>query len=264
MASSDSPNKLVPPGATIKPFEMRVLGVENRPTYRAIKSSFSTDPSNPKDSRFLLSDMVHNHLSVEAEEDRRFNERVQSELLKIKEETHAIAHKEGFELGKEEGRLQAYQEEKSRLAALIEGTSHVLNTLAEAKSSLAACYESRLVALAFRMASVIVDHQIKQRPEVVAHSIRAILEKIGQDEDIRIRLAADDHAIVSQLEEELKSVTHRGRISLDLDSSIKRGDCIVEATSGEIASFIDEKLSLMKSELEKIYPDMESERKTGS
>ena len=264
MASSDSPNKLLPPGAVVRPFEMRVLGQELRPTYQSIKKGFTVDANNSHNSRFLLSDMVHSQLSVEAEEERRFNERLSSELDKMREGIHAAAHAEGYQAGQAEGRQLAMEQEKSRLAALIEGLSHVIAVVNEAKLKLAEDYEARLVALSFRMASVVVDHQITQQPEIVVHSIRAILEKIGQDEDVRIRLSADDHAIVSQLGEELKANSHKGRITLDLDSNLKRGDCTVEAASGEIASFIEDKIELVRAELKKIYPNAELPRKTGS
>ncbi len=134
MDSSKGGSKLVPPGAVVKPFEMRVLGKESRPTYQAIKKNFSVDPSSPKDSRFLLSDMVHAHLSVEGEEERRFNERLQAEIARRETQSREKAQQEGFEKGQEEGRKQAFEEEKSRLAAVIEGTAHLLSTLGEAKT----------------------------------------------------------------------------------------------------------------------------------
>jgi flagellar assembly protein FliH len=264
MASSDSNNKLLPPGAVVKVFEMPVLGHSQRPTYQAIRKSFTVDKANSRDSRFLLSEMVHSHLSVEAEEERRFEDRLGKEMQLLRSEIHASAHKEGFERGQEEGKRLAFEGERSRLAALVEGLSSVIASVSEAKTKLAQDYETRLVALAFRIASVVVDHQIKEKPELVANSIRAILEKIGQEEDIRIRLSVEDHAIVGQLEEEFKNISHKGRISLDLDTNIKRGDCIVEASSGEIASFIDEKLTSLRQELIKIYPNIDLGQKTGT
>jgi flagellar biosynthesis/type III secretory pathway protein FliH len=266
MASSDagSGNKLVPPGAVVRTFEMPILGQEQRRTYQSIKKTFTVDSGSTKDSRFLLSDMVHSQLSVEAEEERRFNDRIALEMERLSQGVHESAYKDGYAAGQEEGKKLAFEQERSRLAALIEGLTHSIGTIAEAKLKLAESYESRLVALAYRMASVVVDHQIEQNPEFVTHSIRAILEKIGQEEDIRIRLSADDHAIITQVEENLKGFSHKGRISLDLDSSLKRGDCIVEASSGEIASFIEEKVGVLRSELKKIYPKIDLEQKTGT
>ncbi|MEO5667253.1 MAG: FliH/SctL family protein [Bdellovibrionota bacterium] len=265
MASSNIPKKLIPDGAIVRPFEMRVLGQEQRPTYQSIKKGFKEDKANTRDARFLLSEMVHSHLSVEAEEERRFTDRLAQEMGKRQNEIQEAAYKEGFEKGMGEGRQLAFEQEKARLATLIEGLAHVVSVIGEAKSTLAADYETRLVSLAYRMASVIVDHQIKHQPEIVSYSIRAILEKIGQDEDIHIRLSTEDHGIVDQLQEELKTFSHKGRVSLDLDANIRRGDCIVEAASGEIASFINDKLEAVRAELEKIYPNIDlPSRKTGT
>jgi flagellar assembly protein FliH len=260
------PKKLLPPGAQVRPFEVRVLGMENRPTYRSIKSNFTVDKNSPKDSRFILSEMVQNSLSLEAEEERRFRERVQSEVERLRADVTREARAEGFEAGHKEGLKKAYEEERSRLAALIEGLAHAIEGIAKAKASLSKDYELRLVQLAFKMASVVVDHQVNTHPELVAHSVRAILDKIGQDEDVRIRLSAEDHGVIQQVQEEIKKVSHRGRISFDLDYGLARGDCVVESMSGEIASFIEEKLAKLKEELKKTYPDIDSleSKKTGT
>jgi len=265
-SSNNSANKLLPPGADVRPFELRVLDVNNRPTYQSIKSKFTVDANAPKDSRFLLSEMVHSNLSVEAEEERRFNERLQSEIERIHGEIKGEAYTLGLEQGRQEGLKKAYDEERSRLAALIEGLSHVIEAMGEAKQALAKDYEVRLVRLAYKMASVVVDHEISAHPESVGHSARAILERIAQDEDVRIRLSSEDHGIITQVEEELKNVSHRGRITFDLDANLKSGDCIVESSSGEIASFIEEKLAKLKEELKKSYPNIDEDevKKTGT
>lgn len=264
-SSNSSKSKLLPPGAVVRSFDMPVLSQASRPTYQSIKKTFKEDAaSGTRDSRFLLSEMVHSHLSVEAEEERRFNDRLAIEIEKIHKDIFTKAHEAGLEKGHTEGRKAAQELEKARLAALMEGLSSVIGSITQAKLKLSEDYEARLVALAFRMASIIVDHQIKEYPEVVIHSIRSILERIGQDEDIRIRLSEDDHSIIGQLQEDMKSLSHKGRISLDLDSSLKRGDCIVESSSGEIASYIDEKCAVLRAELVRIYPKIEIETKTGT
>jgi flagellar assembly protein FliH len=257
MASS---NKLLPPGAVIEEFNIRVLGEETRPTYKSIKESFNVDGTNPKHSRFLLSEMVQNSLSVEAEEERRFEERVAQQIELIRGEAVERAQKEGFEVGLKEGVEKGLAQEKSRLAALIEGLASSLEAITQTKTQLAEIYETRLVELAYKMASVVVDHHIQNQDEIVSHAIKAILEKMGRDEDVRIRLSSEDHNSISQIQDQLKDIAHRGRIGFDLDNNLKKGDCVVEATSGEIASYISEKLQALKDELQKIYPALDQER----
>lgn len=256
------PHKLLPPGAEVKDYETKVLGLESRPTYQAIKNKFVVDKSSPKDSRFILSEMVHSNLSVEAEEERRFNERLKSEVARLHDEIKTKAFTEGMEEGLSQGLKKAYEEEKSRLAVLIEGLAQVLSSISNAKESLAKDYETRLVQLAYKIATVVVDHEIVERPEAVTFSIRTILERISQEEDVRIHISTQDHKILGQFEEELKNISHRGRISFSLDPNLKSGDCVVESASGEIASIIEEKLKKLKEELGRIYPGLETDSNT--
>ncbi len=255
--TDSSKKKMIPEGAEVTKFEMRNLSDSNRPTYQSIKATFTQDLNSPKNARFLLSEMVHDHLSVEAEDERRFNEKVNLELDKIRESVSEKAYQEGYEKGRVQGKTEAYDEEKARLAVAIESLSNALSLIHEGRKGLVKQYETSIVDLAFKMASVVVDHEVQTNRDLVSHSVKAILEKIGQEEDIRIWLSAENVESVKRLEEELKNVAHRGRISFELDPALKAGDCFIESSSGEIASVIEEKLAKLRIELTKIYPELE-------
>lgn len=264
---TDSFKRLVPPGATVKEFVVENLSEGNAPTYQSIKSTFIKEANSPKNSRFLLSEMVQDHLNVEAEEERRFNEKVQAEvekvLAQVKTEAHAEGHKEGLEIGRNE----AYEEEKARLAALLENLSHTINYVTDGRKDMVERYEAQLVDLVFRMASVVVEYEVETNRDAVTSSIKAILEKIAQDEDVRIRLSSTDLSIAKSIEEEMKLISHRGRVTFELDQSLAKGDCVVESSSGEIASFVAEKLKKLRTEIGRAYPLLENdgdEEETGS
>lgn len=264
---TDSFKRLVPPGATVKEFVVENLTEGEAPTYQSIKSTFTQESNSPKNSRFLLSEMVQDHLNVEAEEERRFNDKVQAEvdkvLAQVREQAHAEGHAEGLELGRKE----AYEEEKARLAALLENLSQTINFITDGRKDMVEHYETQLVELVFNMASVVVEYEVENNRDAVTHSVKAILEKIGQEEDVRIRLSATDLSIAKNIEEEIKGISHRGRITFELDQHLSNGDCVVESSSGEIASFVTEKLKELKNELGRAYPRLDSEgsgEETGS
>lgn len=256
---TDSFKKLVPQGAEVQKFEMQTLGVGDRPTYASIKSRFEKDSQAPKNARFLLSEMVQDHLKVEEEEERRFMDKVEEQVTEVLNEERSKAQEEGYAAGLEEGRKKAYDEEKARLAAVLESLSYTLNFITEARKSMAAQYEEQLVGVAFKMASLVVDHEVENNQDIVKHSAVAILEKIGQEEDVRIRLSTEDLAVVKEIEEEIKQLSHRGRISFEADNAIKKGDCVIESSSGEIASFIEEKMTRLKEEIATTYPGFRQE-----
>ena len=239
---------LVPPNADIKPVEVRALKGANLPTYRQVKSTFKQDLGS-RDARFTLSDLVVGQLSVEEEEERRFAKRVEDEVTQRLSFSRQEAQKSGLEEGLREGKERAYSEEKARLAKELESLASTVNVMQDAKAKLAAEYEGALVDLAFRFAEVIVHRDLRERPEGITSTIQAILERFAKDDDVRIRLPSESFEVMQLIKDDLAKVSRSGRISFDIDRTLTSGSCVVESLSGEVASFIEEKIALLRTEL---------------
>jgi flagellar assembly protein FliH len=256
-------NKMVPEGAVVEKFAMRELTGTSLPSYRKIRATFDREKLQPRDERFMLSQHVQNQLSVEEEEERRFRKRVEEEVGQLKTETEKQARAEGYAAGEKSGRSDAYAQEKARIASLLEGLAASTQSLVYAKTQLSNQYERAVIDLAYRMASVVVNHEIEHRPEQVAEAIKEILERISRDDDVRIRLANREFGAIKEIEAELANVNRAGRVHFEMDATLSSGDCIVESVSGEISSVIEEKLSRLKEEINRIYPDA-IKKKTGT
>jgi flagellar assembly protein FliH len=241
---------LLPKNAEVHDLKLPDLASGKAPSYQKIKSTFRPDIT-AKDSRFMLSELVANQLSVEAEEqlrfDKRVNEVVEAKLVEIREGAYRDGHAEGLEVGKKE----AYEQEKLRLAQQIESLASLLDTLTKAKANLAAQYEKSLVEMAFRLAKVIVHHEVTSRPDSIWHTIEAILTKIAKEDDVRVRLSAQQFEAIEGIQEQVATLTRAGRISFEVDQRLPVGACVVESLSGEISSVIDEKFEKLKHEIEK-------------
>jgi flagellar assembly protein FliH len=247
-ANAGAKTPLVPKDAKVEPFRHPALKEKDIPTYHQIKSTFRADVG-AKSARFSLSDLVADQLSVEAEELRRFerkvNEEVENRLSILRREAQELGHKEGLE----RGRAKGYDEEKARLAALMERLASSANAMEKAKESLSSHYERVLVDMAFRLAELVVHAELKQRPESIYHTISAILDRIGREEDVRVRMSSADFEAIDKVKSQVEGLGRVGRISFDADSSIRPGDCVVESSSGEIASVVEEKLAKLKEEM---------------
>ncbi|MBS1982985.1 MAG: hypothetical protein JST16_02335 [Bdellovibrionales bacterium] len=241
---------LLPPGAEIKTFEMPALKGQPLPTYQQIKDTF--DPgAMPKQNLFALSELVAGQLSVEHEEQKRFDKRVGDEVEARLKILKAEAHETAFKRGLEEGQQKAYEEEKARIAKHLEDMASSINSITKAKALLAEQYETLLVETIFRVSKVLLHKELEIEPQAIHATIAAILEKIGKEDDVRIRLASAEFEAIDKIKEEVEKLGRQGRISFEMDGSLKAGNCIVDSLSGEIASFIDEKLELLKSEITK-------------
>ncbi len=241
---------LVPEGAKIEPAELKALRSNDMPTYRQIKATFKADLTS-RDSRFRLSDQVAGQLSVEKEEELRFQKRVEEEVASRLVILKAEAHSQGFAKGSEEGAAKAFEEEKVKIAKSIEGMAGVIKTLHDAKEKLSEDYEAELIQLAFKIAEGVVHQQISDRPEIVSASIKAILNRIGKEDDVRVRLSTEAFDVLDRVKQEISDVSRQGRISFEADHALKGGSCVVESLSGEISSGIEESLAKVRAELSK-------------
>lgn len=244
-------HSLIPPGAEVAPFDPPALKGREMPTYGQIKSTF--DPgAMPKQNRFALSDLVAGQLSVEQEEQRRFegrvNEEVESRLKILRSEVHAAAHAKGLE----EGRAKAYDEEKARIAQHLEGLMGATQSIIAAKEKLADQYEQTLVDIAFRIARVVVHKELEIQPAAIQATVAAILDKIAKEDDVRVRLSSHEFEAIDTIKSEVDRLGRSGRVTFEIDATLKPGNCIVESLSGEIASFLEEKFELLKTEIDKV------------
>lgn len=220
---------------------------ESRPTYSKIKETFKA--VKKKDQRFMLSELVAGQLSVEEEDQKRFEERLKVELeartIKIKED----AYQDGYNKGLEKGVEKAFDEERARIAARLEALALITNDIADAKASLEAAYEKQLSNFAFQIAEGIVESELAQRPESVLQVIKNVLELLSKEEDVKIYVgtAAKEHR--DYLKEEISKVNRKGSFVLEIKDSLSAGDCLVESISGEVSAKIQEKISLFRKEI---------------
>jgi flagellar biosynthesis/type III secretory pathway protein FliH len=248
---------LVPANAVIQDFEIPSFESGIR-SYQKIKASFRADVQAQGGGHFILSEHVQSSLSVEKEETRRFEARVAQEVAVLRDAVTKQAWEKGHEAGSAAGRAQAYSEEKSRLAAHMEALATMVSVMAKAKEMLADQYEKLLVNTAYKMAHVIVDREVTDRPASISSTMRSILEKIAKEDDVRIRISGTNFAAIEEIRGELANVTRDGRINFEVDSGLSVGDCIVESQSGEIGSFVKEKIKKLREELNRNYPGFDS------
>lgn len=239
---------LVPAGAVVEAASLQPLKSNELPTYRQVKATFKQDLTS-RDTRFRLSEQVASQLSVEQEEEERFQKRVEAEVDARLSIIKTEAQTKGFAQGQEEGRAQAYNEEKARLAKVMESVAMLLKNLEEAKDHLAQDYEGQLLEFAIRIAEVIMHKEIADRPESISATVKAILNKISKEDDVRIRLPTSVYATFEEVKKQIAEGNRVGRIHVEVDTTLKEGSCVVESLSGEITSVLEESIEKMRTEL---------------
>jgi flagellar assembly protein FliH len=239
---------LIPKDATIESYAVPAVSESTAPSYGKIKASFSQNLSIT-DRRFMLSELVANEMSVEKEEQDRFNRKVKEAValqLKAFEEDE---RKKGYASGHAEGKEQAFNEEKARVAQHLESLSAAVDSLVQAKSNLASQYEKALIDMAFRLAKIVVVHEITERPEAISTTVSDILNRISKDDDVLVRLSSDEFEAIEAIQQDVKNLSRSGRVSFEVDQQLTRGSCVVESMSGEISTDIDTRFKKLQQEI---------------
>lgn len=232
----------------VKKHEALDWSKEGRPTYSQIKETFAKEIKK-KDQRFFLSELVANQLSVEEEDRRRFELRLKDELEVRVAEIKAAAYEDGFSKGLEKGVEKAFGEERARIAARMESLALVVNQLADGKEKLSEQYEHKLTDYAFQIAEIIIESEIKNRPESVMQVVQNALELLSKEEDVKVFVGLVDKDHLSFVQDELAKMNRKGSFTVELRSDLAPGDVIVQAMSGEVSARVQDRIDLFRREI---------------
>ena len=111
--------------------------------------------------------------------------------------------------------------------------------------------------LALAIAEKIVSHEIKINKEVVLNVAKAALKKVVDTRKIKIRVASTDFQFLKDFKPELLDIQDKlENITLEEDSSITGGGCVIETNLGDVDARIEEQLKVVResfsSEVQKI------------
>lgn len=221
---------------------------ESRATYSEIKETFSKDVKK-KDQRFILSELVAGQMSVEEEDQRRFDQKLEQELSKAILSIKAQAHDEGYAQGLKEGVDKAFEEEKARIAARLESMASVVNEIVKSKENLESDYEKKLTEYAFQIAEIIVESEIKNRPESVTSVVKNILDLMSKEDDVKVYVGVENKGNIGYLNEEISKISRKATVSIEVRDDLKLGDVVVESFNGEVSARLDERIQSFRNEL---------------
>jgi len=255
MASSNSAKPfqafgaLVPPGAQVEPFQVQQISQGRPKAYSEIKESFRADFQR-SGSRFHLSEYVAGQLSVEEEELRRFESMVEEETARRVNELKEAAQNEGFEKGFADGNLKGLSESRVSVEEQLTLLKACIEDLDSAKVNLANQYEKEFTHLALKLASVLTYHEVQSSPEQIHFTISEMLERVAKSDDVIVKMSKSYSSCLDTIKKELDTAKNIDRrIQFELEAALEPGDVIVECLSGEVASFLKEKITLLESVL---------------
>ncbi len=146
------------------------------------------------------------------------------------------AYEQGFRQGEEAAR----QALTAQLSPVLNAFQQATTEIAHLRTTVLLQAEEDIITLAFQLARKIIRYEALEHREVLAATLTRALEHVVEQDRIVVRVHPDDVHYATEIKEELGHA--RGDIrtlTVQGDTSVGRGGCLVESSLGTIDARIE-------------------------
>lgn len=196
-----------------------------------------------KDARFSINSLLRDPLSIEEEERRVMDEKVQARVSAIEEEARARASEIGYADGLKQGHEEAFRRFQTESAERMAGLEQLIASLEGAKREIFRANERYLVELVFRVARMVLLRELSADKEYVLRLTRELIERVGARENIRVRVHPDDLETAALLKDGLeKALGTLQNLNVEASAQVRRGGCELETQWNVIDASVETQL----------------------
>lgn len=206
-------------------------------------------------SDFRLSDVVRQQTGIEEIEQQNDEQRVEDRALEKLKEIQEGAYQEGYKLGLDEGRKQAFESHAKEIATRLNEMKQLLHELTAMKKEILSHNEAHIIQLLFHMSSKLAQTHLEFDSEPLLNTIKSALELAQEQENIIIHVSDQQIQFLEKLKTEGKvEFDYLEKVKIIANSTIAPGGCIVETNYGEVDAQIEQRIEQLWSHLKENMP----------
>ena len=161
------------------------------------------------------------------------------------------ARNEGFEQGSAEG----YDKGKAEVERLIERMHKVLEAVMQRREEILQDTETQIVELVILMARKVIKILSENQKNVIMANTVAALRKVKTRGEVTLRVNIEDVKLTTaHADEFIQHVENVQGITVQEDSSVEKGGCIVETDFGAIDARISSQLTELENKILEVSP----------
>ena len=161
------------------------------------------------------------------------------------------ARSEGFEQGSQEG----YQKGAAEVERLIERMHKILEAVMQRREEILQDTESQIVELVILMARKVIKILSENQKNVIMANTVAALRKVKTRGEVTLRVNIEDVKLTTaHADEFIQHVENVQGITVQEDSSVEKGGCIVETDFGAIDARISSQLTELENKILEVSP----------
>jgi flagellar assembly protein FliH len=210
-------------------------------------------------SDFLMSDVLRETTGVAEIERQSEQQKIEDLALEKVALIQEQAYTQGFDLGKTEGRKEAFEKGSSEINTGLEQIQIMLQKLGQIKTELIHQNETHIMTMIYKIAEKLAFDHIESKPEVILSVIQKSIETAQADEDITVSVAPEQMQFLENMKlQNNREFEFLKNIKLQSVASIEAGGCIVETNYGVIDARIPERTSKLWDEIKQALPKVKN------
>jgi len=178
-------------------------------------------------------------------------ERIHEEAKRQAEEVLAEAKKNAYG----EGREQGFKEGEEEVARLVERLHAMLNAASDKRQELLNNTEKQIIDLVLLISHKVVKVISESEKKVVIENVKQALDKVKGETEITIKVNTQDLALTTRNKKQfIIAVESLKGVTVEEDSRIKPGGCIIETSFGDIDARIQTQLDIIEERIRELIP----------
>jgi flagellar assembly protein FliH len=154
-----------------------------------------------------------------------------------------------------EGREQGFKEGEEEVQRLIGRLHEMLNAASDKRQELLNSTEKQIIDLVLLIAHKVVKVISESEKKVVVENVKQALDKVRGETEITIKVNTQDLALTTRNKKQfIASVESLKGVTVEEDSRIKPGGCIIETSFGDIDARIQTQLDIIEERIRELIP----------
>ncbi len=216
------------------------------------KKTHSLDPGTVVAEAKLAAMELLNGAKDEGEKITRKAEQRAEEILEKAEKEREALKQQAETKGYTEGVRRAEQEIETEREGLIKERSRLEREIRQQRVEMIAGLEPEIVELSLKIAKKLLHAELELDHEQVVNIVEAVFSKVADLEEFTIRVSPDDHNIIC---EQGEIGVPGGKMELEMDPSLSKGDCVADTPFGTVDGTIDGQLAEIKRHFSEVAGD---------
>lgn len=164
---------------------------------------------------------------------------------------YQAGQQDGYQAGLQQGRQDGKAEMEQVIADAIAKAQQMLDASQQDAKEMILGAERQIVDIALTVARKIIAYEVAENPMVVLPLVKAALQKVSDQEEVVIRVSADDFDSVLMAKKDLQAMVGREHaLKIIVDHTIDSGSCIIDTSYGAVDARLDTQFETIKKALQ--------------